>query len=465
LARFEVRIGDQLYKDEVLDFTMKEVEFHHHLERTAIVVLQLETIDPSKLNLHWPVTVDSIDGKRLFRGLVVEAHRVDSDKLALMCEDSSRHFKETRVTYGFHGFPWQEAFFYVARRVPEIEVQEKNFPRLSLNKSRRRFKIITPIVGLDLREKRSILGVDLAPKNPASEDEEVIARIFAKDDGTSVWNQSATRAEITLEATYFDEAALEARRRVVSVVDWLSYILRLSVLGVKNDQGLLLVPWTRERGFASVSVGQEAYVRDLSESSVKAYLHDFEATRGDPTLTLSGNDLDAYCDTSKQLLRLVEEPSDAARRFWSALHWLRRAREAVDYRDRLLDLWITLQFLTGQESPSKLCSGPQVRTLSQHLREQAIKLGVRNPDLVERRFCNSINQPTLQERFDILVSSTVPPIHVDERERGAVWDRLRKARNNLEHGKGEITIAPEDLDVMDQMLGKIIWVLANHIGR
>jgi hypothetical protein len=464
LARFKVEIGDQLYEDEVIDFTKKELEFQHYAETRAIVVLQLEKIDPNKLNLHWPVTVDSIDGKRLFKGLVVEANRVDSDKLALICEDSSRYSKETRIINGFHNFPWQEAFFYAAKRMPEIQIQEKNVPGLSLNKSRRRFRVITPILGLDLREKKSILGVDLAPKDSASEDEVIIARIFAKDDGASVWNQSGTRAEITLEATYFDQAALEARRRVVSVVDWLSYILRLSIPVLKNGQGPLLVPWTRERGFASVTVGEEAYVRDLSESSAKAYLHGFLVTKGDPILTVSGNDLDAYSNASRQLFQLVEETSDAARRFWLALHWLRRAREAVDNRDRLLDLWITLEFLTGQESPSKLCSNAQVDVLSHHLSEKAIELGVLDPDLVERRFRNSINKPSLQERFDILVSSATPPIHVDKREGEVVWDRLRKSRNRLEHGKAETSIASEDLDVMDQMLSKMIWALANHMG-
>jgi hypothetical protein len=464
LARFKVRIGEQPYEDEVIDFMMKEQEFERRAVTTAFIVLRSEKIDPNRLNLHWPVTVDSGDGKRLFRGLVVEVDLVDNAKLVLTCQDSSRYLEETRIVYGFHNFPWQEAIFYAAKRMPEIQIQEENVPGLSLDKSHRIFRVIIPILGLGLHEKKSILGVDLGPRDSASEDEVIIARTFTKDDGASVWNQSSTRAELTLEATYFDEAALEARRRIVSVVDWLSCILRLSILIVSNDRRLLLVPWTRDRGFASVSVGQEAYVRDLSRSPAKACLYGFLVNKGDPVLSVSGNDLDGYSKASGQLFRLIEEDSDAARRFWSALHWLRRAREAADHRDRLIDLWITLEFLTGQESSSRLCTSTQVDVLSRHLNEKAIELGVRDPDLAERRFRNSINQPTLQERFDATVSSVVTPIHVDKRERKVVWDRLRKARNDLEHGRADTNIALEDLDVMDQMLSKMIWALANRMS-
>ena len=134
------------------------------------------------------------------------------------------------------------------------------------------------------------------------------------------WDKSSTRAEVTIEAKYFDEAAVEARNLIINALDWLSYTLRLSVLGIRTEEHLILVPWVRERSFAVVSVGEEAYVRDLSEPSLKAYLHDFGPLRGHPSVTLSGNALEAYSPLKQLFESIHSKSTDASRRFWLALH-------------------------------------------------------------------------------------------------------------------------------------------------
>jgi hypothetical protein len=251
-----------------------------------------------------------------------------------------------------------------------------------------------PILNLSVTERTSILGIQLLPKEGTSEDEEAIARFFSENGKTAsqagnnerpVWYETETRAELTLEATYFDEAAAEARRRVSRAVDWLSYILRLSVLGMRTDERLILVPWIRARSFAAVSVGQEAYVRDLSEPSLKACLYDFQPLKGDPSVALSASDLKAYSDVKELFQSISGKPIDLSHRFWSALRWLRRARESIDERDKLLDLWIALEFLVSEEVVPKLCSSTEVDALSEVLENEAMKLGV-DGDLAARRF-------------------------------------------------------------------------------
>ncbi|MCJ7768415.1 HEPN domain-containing protein [Candidatus Bathyarchaeota archaeon] len=474
MSQFEVRIGETVLKDEVADVVLQEFIFEHTMETRAAIILRLEKVDPSRLNLHWPAIVDEVDAtrKRLFYGVVVEAYCAEGNKLVLACEDAKRYYEEFKARFGFQEFPVQEIVFYLARRVPEVEVQEKNIQGLSLKKSPRSFRVIMPILNMSVTERTSILGIQLLPKEGTSEDEEAIARFFSENGKTAsqagnnerpVWYETETRAELTLEATYFDEAAAEARRRVSRAVDWLSYILRLSVLGMRTDERLILVPWIRARSFAAVSVGQEAYVRDLSEPSLKACLYDFQPLKGDPSVALSASDLKAYSDVKELFQSISGKPTDLSRRFWSALHWLRRARESIDARDKLLDLWIALEFLVSEEAVPKLFSSTEVDALSEVLENEAMKLGV-DGDLAARRFKEFVNQPSLRDRFDAFVQQGAHPIPIENREREVVWGPLRQARNDLEHGRRDVIIASEDLDVMEQMVSKMIWMLANEIG-
>jgi len=468
LTRYEVRVGDTVLKDEVFDVLIMETRLPHTRETAAKVVLLLDKMDLSKVNLYWPVTVEDARStpNRVFSGVVVETYLVGNDKIVLECEGGERHLKERTITYGFHNFPIQEIVFYVTRQVPEVQIQEKNIEGLNLNKKRRSFKVILPILNFEVPSTMSIMNVQIHASDPSSEDETTISTQFSKlADANSVWRRSNARAEVLVEATYFDEAAIAGRKLITSALDWFLYALRLSVLGIKYNATSIVLPWNRDHSYGTISAAEEAYVRDVSESNIKACVYDFEVSVGKTLVKLSKDDIVSYSPV-KDLFELVySKQTDESRRSWSALHWLGRARESIDDRDKLLHLWIALEFLVSGETGERLFPPDMSEPLAELLRDKAIELGCKDPEWAKRRFKDAISQPTLRERFDAFVANASIQMGITSRETETVWETLRKARNHLEHGRKDVVISSEDLDVMDQMLNRMIWITVNETAK
>ena len=127
-----------------------------------------------------------------------------------------------------------------------------------------------------------------------------------------------------------------------------------------------------------------------------------------------------------------------------------------------MDLWIVLEFLVSGETGQRAFPPDVSERLAELLRDKAIELGFKDPESAKRRFKDAISQPTLRERFDAFVANASLPMKITSKETEVVWDTLRKARNDLEHGRKDVVIFSDDLDVMDQMLNRIIWVTVNE---
>ena len=170
--------------------------------------------------------------------------------------------------------------------------------------------------------------------------------------------------ELQIESQYFDEAAQEARKRATALIDLLSYLVKISVLGFKGrDSKFVLVPWDRDRYFTAVSLGYQAYVRDLSEKMLKACLFDFRNLRGEPKLRISAADVVEYSPLPAIFEALSSASTDQSRRLSWAMHWLRHTRESPDPRDRLLDLWIAMEFLTAGTKTEEISNSSQLNAL------------------------------------------------------------------------------------------------------
>jgi len=216
-ANYEIRIGDVTLRDEIMEMDILKDDAERPRYRVARIVLDLDKINPAELNVHWPAIVDQIDGvrKRVLYGVITEVKYIDTNRVLIVCRGAERYFEEYRTNLVFDGFSVPEQVFYIGRRVPEVGVQERNIEGLSLKKNSRRFRVIMPILNLTVGKQSSVFGVLLRPSDPNSEDDKVIAEY--KID--TIWNKPIAWAETTVEAVYFDEAAIEARKRIVTALD------------------------------------------------------------------------------------------------------------------------------------------------------------------------------------------------------------------------------------------------------
>jgi hypothetical protein len=468
MPTYEIGIGDVVLDPAaVYDFTYETKPVGHGIETTGVVTLRLDAVDPSKIDLYEPVIVDEIGAtrNRVLWGVIVNALDVNDKKLALSLEGPERYHKEWQVGYrSFSNFSPQEIVFYLSRRIPEIEVQEKNIVGLKLNKNRRVFRVIFPVLNFEISDEVRVLGQRLGPVEASSDDERQIQKYSNEElrgapTEQHIWSETRVRAQMSIEATYFDEAALEGRRLATAIVDLISYMVRLSTLGLKSDDGsVVTVPWDRNRYFTLPQLGHHAYVRDLSEATLKSCIIDFRSIRGETKLSLSRAEVGEYSRIMTVFENLTGVSTDESRRLSWSIHWLRRAKEASDSRDRLIDLWIALEFLTTGTRVPEICSSSQLDALERVIRQEAHRLGVGNVEDLAQRFRAAVNNPTLFDRFAALTSA----VPITDSERKTVWDDLRGDRNDLQHGR-RFDVEPRDLDVMERMLSKMIWILANRI--
>jgi hypothetical protein len=174
---------------------------------------------------------------------------------------------------------------------------------------------------------------------------------------------------------------------------------------------------------------------------------------------LSTKELNDFSPVTHEFEKTNSKMDDYARRLWAAMHWLRRARESADQSDKLLDLWIALEFLVADTKVEEVCSSAQMSGLLQALKTKASEMGIPNAELILTSLKFAMTNPSLKSKFDALVKSRSIPL--DEREEKIVWGPLRENRNNLEHGR-IFDVQPEDLEVMEQMISKVVWILANQ---
>jgi len=360
------------------------------------------------------------------------------------------------MTAAFFNFSPQEMMFYLSRRVREVETQEKNIHGLVLNKTRRTFHVTFPISGLNIVKTVALQGAELFPADPASEDERKITELKSRD---SIWSEKG-RLKFEVEATYFDEAAQEARRKATVFLDWLSYSLKLSLLGFRISGQVIFVPWVRDRSLALLAFGDQAYVKDTSEPKLKACVVDFRTIKITPTAELADSDWEFYGKLRAEIEASGNGHGELPN-LLSTIHWLRRSRESIDARDKLADLWIALEFLVASQTPPPICRAEFLKALSEVIKSAGEILQLDNSKQLVDKFRNAVTMPTLRDKFDEYVKRF--DVQIEKAEYAAVWDRLRDARNALEHGRGG-EIDQSDLEIMEQMITKMVWVAANHSG-
>jgi len=133
-----------------------------------------------------------------------------------------------------------------------------------------------------------------------------------------------------------------------------------------------------------------------------------------------------------------------------AMHWLRRARDFGQMDDKLLDYFTSIEMLLSAQETKKLF---KLKEIMEDLR-CAVK------DLLDEeqlnRFnehLNKINEPSFMLRFDSFLIEQGISINTEEKKNVEI---LRKKRNDLIHGKSNVAILEEELQLFDNTIQKMI---------
>jgi hypothetical protein len=413
------------------------------------------TLDLTRLSefqhgsLREPVVITE-NAVRKFSGVVVETLATPRF-LVLSCKNSAQHLKELRSAGvdAFEGFTPQEIAYHIVKQTSEISADEKSIHGLTLNNNPRDFLVVVPIFGLELTDPCRISVVDFCKLEPTTDDMKWILE-RAKED----WGNAKVVAGVKVISTGFFEATAAGREAITKAVDTMSYVSKLSVLGIPTASGPKVIQWERSQLFSRIRPGRETYLRDLT-TTTKRWLRS-GLTRESVVDFRNRNALPEVMSAT-----FKTPVDDHSRRLSLALRWLRIGNQEQDTTDKLLDLWIALEFIVAKEQIQPTLSGRGFEDLKTAILTSSISdangtpLSGKAKDTLWLKVQSKVNQVDLRDQFDSFCARCM--IGVTEREIEDIWGKegLRKQRNDLEHGRA-VRVDEKQLETMEHVVGKMI---------
>jgi hypothetical protein len=402
------------------------------------------------VNLRAPLIVENA-GQREFSGIVIESFPVDSKIIALSCRSTMQHLRELTITFAsFQNFTPQEMLYYLVKQTSDIDASENSIHGLSLNKQERDFLIASPVRSLSIKNTITLSGVTLSRLEPTSEDSRLMIVKGKWIEGTAI-------ASIIIRSTGFIEAWTIGREKIAGLIDAVSYGATLSTLGYRSSGGTFnAFDWLRSNTLSRISLQQDTYLRDLSTNPPKIWI------RAEPTREHNLELIDAksiVVQTSNPIL----QASNSLGALGTGVRWLRLGTQETDMTDRLLDYWVSFEFLVSNEKRATFLSTNGVEDIQSAITGATIRKtdgSVMTGDELRKlsaRVISRVNNIDLRERFDSFMSNKGQAFTISDSEYECIWGRggLRDQRNDLEHGRS-VHVDEAALGIMKHVLDKMV---------
>lgn len=328
-------------------------------------------------------------------------------------------------------------------------------PSPPYNTSQREFTIIIPVQNLIIDTDFRIGNVDFYQKFDTIDD----SLIRKSDNGRNnvLWNGNFPRAKITIQANQFYEAISNGYKEIAKTIDIIALRNDLSLPSIQINGTKTNFNFSYYKNLSKVRIPTWVYCR---ENSTNAHcFYNIESLR-ENVLNLSV-DPDKYFEKSNLLcnrLILKENPSQSEKNLLQSLHWLRRAIQEGNNKDKLIDLWTAFEFLV---------SGVRIEEI---LFTEEDKKELRNIisktyyDTFQKNAINSkinmLNDPPLLVKFERLIKDLNLKFSEEELK---ILKKTRNKRNDLIHGLKDINVEERDLTKMRTIIEKTLIAKINQM--
>jgi len=424
----------------------------------------------------------------VFRGVVTcGAPTVDGDgqRYDLTCKGPMQLLAEyeSRGAFG-KGMHPTEIIYYLLMLATPRSVDKANLPMVGGEGSladqewrfaSRRYVFIAPLPMCRILDdaRLAVAGATLYSangQNRSADDAYISSGLGSDADIPLEWSEGVAWARLYVQARSFLEAFELGRERLRKVVDYLSFAANFSTPTYRTDKGYCPYPYERRRTLLDASEAAWAYVRDVVPHGMirgvggpRYWLRWFAPHRRDEPLILKQDDSSlALCPALQHLLEAEPEHlTRTERNILSALHALRRARQAEYTLDGLHHLFQCMEFLVNTikvegvftEQDRKALRRAMVTTIddqygtlprgSQEYKTRTDRIGFA---------LSKLDEPTLKVKWDRFCTQCAATITSDDQ---AFLFHLRKTRNEDVHG-GVATVDRSDVERGAVILEKAI---------
>jgi len=149
------------------------------------------------------------------------------------------------------------------------------------------------------------------------------------------------------------------------------------------------------------------------------------------------------------------EPTQEEENLLQVLHWLRKAMQDGDKKDKFLDLWIAFDFLISGESSERLFTDEDKEKLTEFIRSKDFifsdAFNERQKDAIISKI-NMLNDSPIMERFSQLIQTLNTSFSADEI---SALKKMRRKRTDIIHGKKDISVNEGELSKMRTILERL----------
>lgn len=412
----------------------------------------------------------------LFSGLVQEVHLGQESDLHVRFSDPGQLLDEARVGGAFgSGLHPSEIIYYLLASVtpnlasPDLIAYDES-GSLADRKvlfSPRIYTFIAPLPFIEPPETAVpfLDGLVYAGGTDASIDDRKIASAF-ENEPPNEWHEGKTRVRFQLEAEGFLSAFERGRDRLRKMLDVLSFAANYASPTVPGQPDRI-VAFSRADLNPNIQEPEWLYVRDnLPGKANRHWLRWYSSHLLNRALVLSPQAESSEFDSAWR--RLVTRSADLVdgrgRALLSALHALRRSRQAPYESDSLSLLWQVMEFLcAGFDAPipvSKKLSAAMVKLCVAELRRAETSVTAENLRTMERhvrRGMNLVRSLPLKDKWEALCDEL--SIEFSAEENAVLWS-LRQLRNQELHGSVAVARRGDILRAL-VMLEKVLIAAVN----
>jgi len=319
-------------------------------------------------------------------------------------------------------------------------------PGMLYNIQERDFLIIVPIQNLIIEESFKIGNVEFYQIFDSLDDS--LIRKSSNGRTNSLWNGNYPRAKVNIKSTNFFDAITKGYAIISRAIDIVALRTDISFPSITIQNNRYNFYFSYYKFLSKVKIPTIVYCREINTKAVTFF--DLETIR-ENILSLQMDSQQYFSEVNVLCSNLITktELTKEEENFLLALHWLRKAIQEGDNKDKFLDLWITFEFLTSGEKTEDIFSDVDKKKIKDLIRSTS--LTEKQKKAIESKI-GMINDSPLMEKFNQLIKNLSVNFSTDELNELKI---LRNKRTNLVHGKGDIVVNDDELDKMRTILEKV----------
>jgi hypothetical protein len=308
----------------------------------------------------------------------------------------------------------------------------------------RTFIVIVPIKNLVINDGFKIGNVEFYQEFNTLDD--LLIRKSQNGRTNQEWNGNYPRARIIVNANSFYAAIREGYEKVSTAIDLISLRTDISFPRIKIIDKYKNFMFDYYTFFSKVKIPSWVYCREKDTSSCMLFNFEFVTEN---VLALEYKPQDYFLELNELFGELIckNNHTQQEKNILQVLHWLRRAIQTGENKDKLLDLWTAMEFLVSGTRVKEIFCKYQIENIKRIVEAGQI-LQEKQKEVLFKKL-DMANDAPIMEKIRIMKREFEVKLTKDEER---ILGSTRSKRNDLIHGVKDIDITENELNKLRSII-------------